>query len=215
MRTDEFKQNWVLVGTAGASKDVWGLRQISFPCGYSMPEAAYADQSVSLDSPSNGEEFVLGGLSLELVDGGKFIDEDNVDAKIAGVRPWLCVFGNTLLDELKERQHSITTWDKGVSIFYGLWRENCQALGELIPYEIFLANQNNKMRMCCGNVVKQAMPSQYNLKPADIIKFFSAFLTIREGDNFVLGPLVATKLPKGANSVSLSWADITFSKNIT
>jgi hypothetical protein len=33
-------QHWALLGTAPASQEIWGLKQIDFPCGYFVPPHA-------------------------------------------------------------------------------------------------------------------------------------------------------------------------------
>ena len=215
MGSEQLIQHWVLLGTAEASQTAFGLREIDFPCGYSMPYLSYTDESVCLNRPRSDEAFALAGFTLELNAGGKLISTEAAIDCVAGYRPWLCVFGHALLDELTERRHTITTWDEGVSIFYGLWRENCQSLGELIPADEFNSHLSKPLSLVCGDEQKDCLPSSYNLNAGQIIQFYSKFLTLNEGDRFVLGPLVAMPLPKAVGEISWAWNGITFSKTVS
>lgn len=215
MGGEQLIQHWVLLGTAEASQTAFGLREINFPCGYSMPYLSYADESTHLNRPQSGEVFALAGFAMELKKGGKLIDKGSANDYVAGYRPWVCVFGHALLDELTERRHTITTWDEGVSIFYGLWRENCQSLGELIPPDEFNSHLSKSLTLVCGDARGECLPSTYNLDAGEIIEFYSKFLTLNEGDRFVLGPLVALTLPKSVTEIAWAWHDITLSKTVS
>ncbi|MFN4764795.1 hypothetical protein ACKGJN_16825, partial [Gillisia sp. Q332] len=139
IRTPE-NQHWVLLGTAPASEEIWGLSQIDFPCGYHIPPGAFAPSGKPLERPKpNGEVWAMGGFAMELAQGGKVIRAEDASGHVAGCRPWVCVFHDALLDELRDRTHTIEMWDRGVSIFYGLWREATHRLGDLIPSADFAA----------------------------------------------------------------------------
>ena len=123
MTQNKHVQRWVLLGTSPASSEVWGLGKINFPCGYMMPPGAFVAHVKPLERPGNNDVWAMGGFAVELSTSGKMISVDEVKKYVAGYRPWTCVFQNTLLEELRERGHTIEMWDRGISIFYGLWKQ--------------------------------------------------------------------------------------------
>lgn len=193
-------QQWVLLGTAPASAEIWGVREINFPCGYMMPPGAFVAHGQTLERPSNSDVWVMGGFAVELSTSGKMISVDEVDQYVAGYRPWTCVFHNTLLDELNGRGHTIEMWDRGVSIFYGLWNQGSQWLGDLIPSSEFASFMNSDTNLeVDGALIKGAPASLYAHNASDIVNFMSQFMTLSRGDQWVQGPLVAGQLPKHAD----------------
>lgn len=194
-------QQWVLLGTSPASEEVWGVREINFPCGYMMPPGAFVEHGQLLERPSDTDVWVMGGFAMELVRGGKMISTNEAEQCVAGYRPWLCVFHDTLLDELKERGHTIEMWDRGVSIFYGLWNQACQWVGDLIPSTEFPTYINIEPELEIAGVdVKGTPASSYAHNASDIIHFMSQFMTLSRGDQWIQGPLVAAKLPVHTNA---------------
>ena len=199
----EFQQ-WVLLGTAPASKEVWGVSEINFPCGYMMPPGAFAMHGQPLERPHAGEVWAMGGFALELAEGGKMISIKDAPRHVAGYRPWVCLFHATLLDELKVRGHTIEMWDRGVSIFHGLWNQASQSLGELIPVDGFDDYQNCETALKIGDeVIKGSASKEYVHDAGAIIHFMSQFMTLSEGDQWIQGPLVAARLPADVGSFSL------------
>lgn len=196
------RQHWTLLGTAPASERVWGLRQIEFPCGYHMPPAAFAPIGSPLQRPAPGQEvWLLGGYALQIREGGKMLDEASAARCIAGYRPWVALFHDTLLDELRERNHTIQVWDQGVSIFYSLWNEHCQTLGELIPAESMALLETEAVTLVQGNGSSENGSSfrDYAQGAARIISFMSQFMTLSDGDIYALGPLAASRFPSSTD----------------
>jgi len=199
----EFQQ-WVLLGTAPASKEVWGLSEINFPCGYMMPPGAFAMPDQPLERPTAGEVWAMGGFALELAEGGKMISIKDAHRHVAGYRPWVCLFHATLLDELETRGHTIEMWDRGVSIFHGLWNQACQSLGELIPVDAFEEYQHCETTLKIGDKQIKGSASKDYVHDADaVVHFMSQFMTLSEGDQWGQGPLVAGRLPADADIFSL------------
>lgn len=191
-------QQWVLLGTSSASKQIWGLREINFPCGYMMPPGAYSEEGQPLERPGPDSVWAMGGYALELSRGGKDIPSSHAEVCIAGYRPWVCVFHTALLDELVQREHTIKMWDRGIAIFHGLWRQSSQYLGDLIPVDKMVSIEETKTELEITGTIRYGDPfSSYIHKATDIISFMSQFMTISPGDIWVLGPLVAQKLSKG------------------
>jgi 2-keto-4-pentenoate hydratase/2-oxohepta-3-ene-1,7-dioic acid hydratase in catechol pathway len=208
-------QYWVLLGTAEASTKVWGLRRIEFPCGYNMPATAYASTESPLQRPRDGDVWVMGGLALEIGLGGKSIAREDAEKHLAGYRPWIGLFHHNVLDELKEREHTIMIWDQGVSLFYGLWRDACQSLGNLRGNEEFVRHRDAQTSINCeGQMVTGESPASYQHTAADVIHFMSQFMTLSAGDTYVLGPLVAQLVSPEVRSVTLSALGIDFSVEI-
>ncbi len=203
------EQQWVLLGASPASKQVWGLREINFPCGYMMPPGAFAHHGAALERTGPAEVWAMGGFAFELAHGGKAISETESGQYIAGYRPWVCVFHDALLDELDHRGHTIEMWDRGISIFHGLWRQSCQLLGDLIPVAEFsrlidvVTTINHS-----GVVAKGVNADAYNKTASEIIHFMSQFMTVSAGDIWVQGPLVATRLPKDVNRFAFHAGDL-------
>jgi len=198
-------QYWVLVGTAQASTDVWGIRRISFPCGYSMPAAAYAKLESPLQRPSDGEVWAIGGIALEIGTGGRDISIDKAASHVAGYRPWISLFYPNLLDELQKIQHTITVWDQGVSMFYGLWRDACQTLGPKVSADIMKERLGDPVQLSVGTeTIRGEAPKAYEHDAATIIHFMSQFMTLSAGDIYVIGPLVAQRIPLKVNRLTLS-----------
>lgn len=190
-------QHWLLLGTAPASEEVWGLRRIEFPCGYFIPEIAFAPSGYALELPETSTDvWALGGFALEIGRGGKHIPK-NVSAKhVSGYRPWLGFYYPALLDELDRRKHTVMVWDRGVSIFYGMWRENCQALGELVEPAEFAENlSRHPVRLELDSGVSEGSAAVDYAHGADsIVSFMSEFMTLSAGDVYVQGPLAARKI---------------------
>lgn len=205
-------QHWVLLGTGPASEQIWGLRRIEFPCGYHVPAAAFAETSAPLERPAPGREvWGMGGFALEIARGGKNLSVEDASQCIAGFRPWLALFHDALLDELTERQHTIAVWDRGVSIFYGLWREACQALGERMTPQAYAAVRSQVALLAAGGTIeKGSAASDYAHQPAAVISFMSQFMTLSEGDIYVLGPLVARRITPQVTNVSFRAGDCGF-----
>jgi hypothetical protein len=202
MKSNNEGQRWVLLGTSPTSKKVWGLNEINFPCGYVMHAGAYAPLGAPLERPGPGEVWILGGIAFELAEGGKQIPVENATQHLAGYRPWVCVFHHVLLDELNQRGHTIQMWDRGISIFHGLWRQSCQMLGELISVSEFTGMQHEAAEIeLSGKIIKGDIPGAYQQKAPDIINFMSQFMTLSPGDLWVKGPLVAERLPRDVNQI--------------
>ena len=88
------------------------------------------------------------------------------------------MFQNTLLEELRERGHTIEMWDRGVSIFYGSEQES-QWLGDLIPYSDFASFMNSDTELeFDGALIKGAPANLYSHDASDIVKFMSQFMTL-------------------------------------
>lgn len=205
------EQHWALLGTAPASEEVWGLKRIAFPCGYHMPALAYADPGEPLLSPSGvGEVWGMGGFTFEVGVGGKDIPLAEAHQHVAGYRPWLALFHDCLLDELRGREHTIMVWDRGVSIFYGLWREACQSLGERIDAEDFAAVSAAPAVLGVAGTTHSGSPAQeYAHSAAAVIHFMSQFMTLSPGDVYVLGPLVAGRVrPEDCGELVLTAGDV-------
>ncbi len=205
MNEQVLSQHWVLLGTAQASADIWGVRRISFPCGYYMPLGAYAKAGVPLQRPAPGEVWAMGGLALEIGEGGKDIPLEQASRHVAGYRHWLCLFNDNLLDDLKARQHTIMVWDQGVSIFYGLWRDGCQALGPLVNCDVLAewAGESVSLQTASGTEIGEPA-NAYEHDAATIIHFMSQFMTLSAGDVYVMGPLVAQRIPSNVDRLTLS-----------
>lgn len=197
-------QFWVLFGTAQASTDVWGIRRIHFPCGYSMPATAYAPSGGPLHRPFNGEVWAMGGIAFEIGKGGKDIAIEQASDHVAGYRPWIGLFHHNLLDELQANQHTIMVWDQGVSMFYGLWRDACQILGSCVSPTVMQQQTEAPVSLLVGADVAQGeAPKSYEHEAATVIHFMSQFMTLSPGDVYVLGPLVAHRIAPDVRNLSL------------
>ena len=211
MSHDRKAQQWVLVGGTPLSKTVWGIEEVNFPCGYMMPPGAFAKNETALERPSSNDVWLMGGFAFELAKGGTEISESVAKKCIAGYRPWLCLFRNCLLDELEQRRHTIEIWDRGVSIFYGLWRQSCQILGDIIPLSEFSDFSSARTVLFhSGNSTEGLGFNDYNKSAPEIIHFMSQFLTVSRGDIWVQGPLVATQLPSDVKQVMFQAGDLKF-----
>ena len=147
----------------------------------------------------------MGGFAFEIGQGGKRIPAESAGKHIAGYRPWVCVYHPVLLDELARRGHTIETWDRGISIFHGLWRQSCQALGDLIAISEYyeLKAEASKIGFS-GKQIEGDTPDNYRLKAPGIIEFMSQFMTVSSGDLWIKGPLVAEQLPKDVDRIRFS-----------
>jgi 2-keto-4-pentenoate hydratase/2-oxohepta-3-ene-1,7-dioic acid hydratase in catechol pathway len=206
MKRETNGQHWVLLGTAQASEDIWGLRRITFPSGYYVPDFAYVAPGEPLRAPSGVEDlWVMGGFAFEIGEGGKDIPLAEAHRHVAGYRPWMTVFHDSLLDELRAREHTIMVWDRGVSIFYGLWREACQSLGQRIEVEAYAAIAGVPSALdVAGETHSGVAALEYAHDAAAVIHFMSQFMTLSTGDVYVLGPLVAGRVKPGAGEVRFS-----------
>ena len=197
------KSHWVLLGTSEASSKIWGLSEINFPCGYQMPPGAFAQADSYLERPGSGDVWAMGGVAFEIARSGKNILESEAEQYIACYYPWVAVFCNALLDELGQRGHTIEMWDRGVSIFHGLWRQSCQMLGERVrSADMDMLSDTTSTIECSGIITDGVAPNVYSQKPVDIIHFMSQFMTLSPGDIFVQGPLVATQLASDVSKFS-------------
>ena len=59
-----------------------------------------------------------------------------------------------------------------------------------------------------GELIKGSMPREYAHDAAAIVHFMSQFMTLSEGDQWIQGPLVASRLPKDANSFVFHAGDL-------
>ena len=200
------KQRWLLFGTAPASEDVWGLRKIGFPCGYFMPEIAFAGEGEALNLPGvEAEIWALGGFAMEIGIGGKHVPKNEASKLVSGYRPWLGFYYPALLNELEQRNHTTMIWDRGVSIFYGMWREKCQKLGDLITvaeFDDIFYHQAMRLELETG-ISEGSAPNDYEHSAESIVSFMSEFMTLSSGDLYVQGPLVARKITGSDNSVAM------------
>jgi 2-keto-4-pentenoate hydratase/2-oxohepta-3-ene-1,7-dioic acid hydratase in catechol pathway len=209
-------QHWVLLGTAPASTEVWGLRRIEFPCGYCVPAVAFALAGKPLQHPAPDREvWAMAGFAMELARGGRMLSREEAPSYVGGYRPWLALFHHVLLDELAARNHSIHMWDRGVSIFYELWREAGQALGDLIPTDQFAQYLGEPLVLQtpagehCG-----AAAADYAHDAASIVPFMSAFMTLSPGDIYVQGPLAAATIGPDVKRVGLAAGSLRFEIDI-
>ncbi len=209
-------QRWVLLGTAAASRDAFGLKPIEFPCGYSMPHIAYAEGDKPLEFPvAEGDVWALAGFAMEVGKSGKDIPETKAKEHIAGYRPWLCLYYPIVRDELKRKEHTITIWDQGVCLFYGLWREAGQALGNLISPADFEKLASQPINLLVDGKAKQGeAPSAYAHQGPKIIDFMTRFMTLSDGDVYVMGPLAAQKIAPGAKAIAMAFGVIKFEKTV-
>lgn len=210
-------QRWVLLGTASASEEVFGLKPIEFPCGYSIPHIAYADGDNALHYPkAKGDVWALAGFAMEVSRKGKNVPEEKALEHIAGYRPWLCLYYPVVLDELESKQHTVTIWDQGVCLFYALWREAGQALGDIISTDVYDELFDKPISIIVDGVAKQGeAASAYAHSGEKIIGFMTRFMTLSEGDIYVMGPLVAQKVAIEAQAIAMEIGDMIFERKIT
>lgn len=206
-------QYWLLVGTANASEKVWGLKKIPFPCGYSLPKISFNKNNQLLMLPNKIDKFwLMGGLAFEIAKSGKYISASDAKNYIAGFRPWIATFHNYLLDDLTEKKHTITTWDKGVSIFYGMWSENCNTLGSLYAFDKYKDTLNSKsiLKYNSQTYFGQSF-KDYIHQPEKVVNFMSQFMTLSQGDIYILGPLIAECVDKKKGNIDITFGKINLS----
>lgn len=181
---ENYVQVWTLIGNSDASEAVWNVQKINFPCGYATPCSLISlDNSVAIDQEDLDHD-ILCGLAFEI---GKFDLYEDIFSSIRW-RPWIAAWHNYLETELKARNHTYTTWDNGVGIFYGLWKERSQCFGPVIDIDSATMPQN--IRINYGDQIFEVDSNEYVSQAEKIIKFFSEFLTLNEGDLISLGPLI-------------------------
>jgi len=211
------QQHWVLLGSAPASEEVWGLQEIEFPCGYHVPAGSFVAPGQPIACPAPGREvWAVAGFALEIGKGGKHILKDQAPEHIAGYRPWLALFHDVLLDELVERNHTVMVWDRGVSIFYGLWREASQALGARMDVETYQQLSAQPVNLLAEDTAHSGTLAQdYAHDAADVISFMSQFMTLSPGDIYVLGPLVAKRVDPDVDRLIMQVGDFSFEAALT
>lgn len=210
-------QHWILLGTAPASEEIWGLGRIAFPCAYYMPACSFAQPGQPVINPAHEKEaWAMGGFAFEIKDGGKNIKKDFAVELVKGYRPWIALFHNVLIDELDERKHTIQIWDHGVSIYYGLWHEASQVLGDLIITDDFqeLIDLPLTIESSMGKKVGSAI-REYAHSTVDIVAFMSNFMTLSAGDIYVLGPLVAQRIAPNSEYLTIAAGDFRFEVQIS
>ena len=214
---NSFSQHRMLLGTAQTSNKVWGIKNINFPCGYHLPNAAFAkgDQNIIIDFDIKNY-WVLGGLALEIKKTGKNIEPENCSSFIKGYRPWISIYKNQLIKELEERKHTIMIWDKGVSIFYGLWRDNSHKIGDLININNFEKYKTLKCSLHIDSTqeIEGEAPEEYIQDSEKIVNFMSKFMTLSKKDIYVLGPIVAKKLSMPVSTINLKVLNNNFNVEI-
>jgi hypothetical protein len=210
-------QHWILVGTTAASEEIWGLRRIAFPCAYFIPACAFARTGQPVINPAHGKEaWAMGGFAFEVKDDGKNIKKDFAAGLVKGYRPWIALFHNVLIDKLDERKHTIQIWDHGVSIFYGLWQEASQVLGQLILKDDFQGLVDLPLTIESSVGKKVGSPARvYAHSAADIVAFMSDFMTLSAGDIYVLGPLVAQRIVPNEEYLIIAAGDFRFEVQIS
>lgn len=210
-------QHWILVGTSAASEEIWGLRRIAFPCAYYMPACAFAKTGQPVINPAHGKEvWAMGGFAFEVKDVCKNIQKDSAAGLVKGYRPWIALFHNVLIDELDKRKHTIQIWDHGVSIFYGLWNEASQILGELILTDEFQGFVDLPLTIESAMGKKVGFPTrEYAHSATDVVSFMSHFMTLSSGDIYVLGPLVAQRVSPNVEYLIIAAGDFKFEVQIS
>ncbi len=210
-------QNWAMVGSAPASQAVWGIKEISFPSGYCLPTPAVAETGAPLIRSKEAQNIhLMGGLALEIGKRGFKVDKDSAGSYIAGLKPWIGLYGDFVLSDLSARKgHSITMWDRGVDVFYGLWLESSHSFGTLIPWVECKALLSSKVSLSEDSRECSTVPaSDYFYPPESIVPFMTSFLTLDPGDTFILGPLVSAKLSPGATSATVKIGALTHTVSI-
>ena len=210
-------QNWMLLGTAETSNKVWGIKKINFPCGYHLPNSAFVGENKSLILDFNLENYwVLGGLAIEINKTGKNIETENALGFVRGYRPWISIYKNQLIEQLKDRRHNIMIWDQGVSIFYGLWRDNSHKLGDLIDINKFekCKTLNSSLKIDSQKSVEGEAPEAYIHESRGIVNFMSRFMTISNYDIYILGPIVAQKISNHIENINLEILNTKFNVNV-
>jgi len=207
----ESSQHWLLLGTTNVSQQVWGLGRIGFPCGYLMHPGAFVGRRSELVPPAAGTIWAVAGFAIEISGGGKNLTPDQAAGSIAGYRPWVALFHDCLLDELRDLGHTIEMWDRGVSIFYGLWKEAGQQLGPLFPSVEFSELRHLPVQLIADGETEQGTaPSELEYDAVTIIEFMTRFMTLDDGDIFILGPLVASRIGAHVSNICLRSKAIDF-----
>jgi 2-keto-4-pentenoate hydratase/2-oxohepta-3-ene-1,7-dioic acid hydratase in catechol pathway len=207
-------QHWILLGTAPSSEEVWAVRHINFPCGYLIPPGSFVSPDEALSCPAPGKDaWAMAGFAFEISTGGKNIDVNAASRHIQGYRPWIGLFRHLLLDELSERRHSIHVWDHGVSIFYGLWQQDSQALGDLISVDEYKALAGRPVELRTTDTARSGSAVGDYLHSAEkVVAFMSDFMTLSKGDTYILGPLAALQTVYGKDPrLTLSVGSVSFS----
>ena len=210
-------QNWAMVGSAPASQTIWGIREIAFPSGYCLPTPAVATSGSPLMRSKEPQNIhLMGGLALEIGKRGFKVGKDSSGEFIAGLKPWIGLYGDFVLTDLAARKgHSIMMWDKGVDVFYGLWLESAHSYGSLIPWAECKSVLTSKVTLSEDDrECSTAAASDYYYAPETIVPFMTSFVTLDPGDTFILGPLVTTKLAPGAKSATIKIGPFTHSVQI-
>ena len=106
-------------------------------------------------------------------------------------------------------------WDRGVSIFYGLWQESCQALGPLATPDVFkkYASEPLSLQSSIGETTGEPA-SDYEHNASVILNFMSQFMTLSDGDVYVMGPLVAQLIQPNVDDLKLKAFGKSFSIDI-
>ncbi len=214
---NSFAQHWILLGTSFTSEKIWEIKKINFPCGYHIPNTSFANDKEDLVLDFDLDDYwVLGGLAMEINKTGKNISPSNSLSFVKGYRPWISIYKNQLLKDLEERKHTIMIWDIGVSIFYGLWRDNSHKMGELIDLNTFEEYKNIKSELYIDSnqMIKGESPDSYLHKPKEIVNFMSKFMTISEKDIYILGPIVGKKISNPIKNINLRILKKDFKVNI-
>lgn len=202
-------QHWLLIGNSTASETVWGVGRIGFPAAYLMPPIAFAGENEALEYPSDVQRvYAMGGLALEVNSTVSKSGESEAEGYIAGYRPWLAIYSDYLVETLERRRHTVETWDRGVGIFYGMWREKVHALGGLIPASKMnpLGEVAVSLSVNGVEVSEPIKASDYAHMGREIVPFMSAFMTLSPGDVYILGPIACSRIDGSATSLSLSVA---------
>jgi len=208
-------QHWILLGTSNASKKIWGINNIKFPCGYNLPQSSFALNNLTIENQNNSR-WVIGGIALEISKKGKNLSSDNISEYIKGYRQWICIYENKLINYLKKRNHSIMIWDKGVSIFYSLWHDNSHVLSDLINKDDLSLEDNiqTSLEIDSTKFEKGESINKYLHKEKEIITFMSEFMTISDGDIFILGPIVAKEIKENCKNIILKIGTHVFSTKV-
>ena len=113
-------QHWMFLGNSPASARVWGIERIDFPCAYLIPDIAVVGSEHPLIWPGAVDtSMILGGVAVEIARECSNIESSEAESYIAGFHLWGGLHCNFLTEALAAQEHTITMWDRGVSVFYG------------------------------------------------------------------------------------------------
>lgn len=196
------KNTWIVLGNSNSSEAALGIEKLNFPCTFYLPPHSFSEKGELLIKNNAKEYTLLAGNVIELNKKIKNLTKQKFNSSFYSNKLWMGLQCNEILSYLKSRNHSIETWDKGVSLFYGLWHDSSHFVSEKILN--FEEHDEKGLSLLENDLKILDFEDCKNLNIYNILSFLTSFMTLDEGDRIITSIRAYKKNPAVGNDYSVS-----------